>query len=375
MLRAKVLGRHITRPLLPRIIRYSSHEHAESPLRSIAWTFSFSFSAWWPWGLPSRISNAPAPMLRTTTTETVIRVSPEDAGLRLDRFLAARFSSCGLRGWRRLCENGHVLVNGRPAPPALKLAESHTVSVSEHAFTALSPSTSCLQPAVITATEDLAAVYKPSGMHSAAITGSTVSSVESLLESKELLQPTSGFAPQLLNRLDFDTSGLLMLARSPQGKAQWLTAENAGTVEKYYIALVHGLPEERLEIRVALDTANRVLSKPLEHDSPSPLRSTAVVPVCMLSERSLRTLGLPAQDVGLVACRIRKGARHQIRAHLAWRGHPLVGDTLYGSPHPGPFFLHHGIIALPAFSAESPAPWGIEELATLPANLSRTFSR
>ena len=62
----------------------------------------------------------------------------------------------------------------------------------------------------------------------------------------------------------------------------------------------------------------------------------------------------------LVGCRIRKGARHQIRAHLAAAGHPLLGDEPYGAEHScanGAFLLHHGRVSLPDFAASRLPAW------------------
>jgi len=308
-------------------------------------------------------------MPRTTTTDTSIRVSGEEHGQRLDRFLAARFSSCGLRGWRRLCEDGGVLVNGRPAAPALKVLEGQSVIVVSGFLQNASSSASRLEPSLVTLTPDLAAVCKPVGMHSASLAGRTDPSVESLLAAGALAPPVGGFSPLLLNRLDRGTSGLLMVARSDRGAALWREAEDAGMVDKRYLALVHGLPEAPLLIRTRLDTANRSRSKALAEETPDPLRHTSVEPLCALDPEALQRLGLDtAMPVGLVACRIRKGARHQIRAHLACSGYPLVGDTAYGSPCREPFFLHHNAIALPGFSAHTPAPWA--EKGAIPQDVS-----
>ena len=313
-------------------------------------------------------------MPRTITTDTSVQVNRDEHGQRLDRFLAARFSSCGLRGWRRLCEGGGVLVNGRTGAPGVKLLEGQSVTIVSGLLPDRTSSALCPTPFPVTLTSDLAAVCKPSGMHSAALSGRADSSVESLLATGTLVPPVDGFSPTLLNRLDYGTSGLLMVARSDRGIALWREAEDAGMVDKRYLALVHGLPETSLLIRIGLDTANRSRSKALAEETPDPLRHTAVEPLGSLDREALKRIGLnTAIRVGLVACRIRKGARHQIRAHLAWAGYPLIGDTAYGSPCHEPFFLHHSEIILPAFSAHTPAPWtGFESAGHNPPETIRS---
>ncbi len=286
-------------------------------------------------------------MPRSSTTEREFCVPPAQAGFRLDKALALS-GPPGLRGWRRFCEAGLVLVDERPASPALKLRAGqrirllHTESVPPEGA-----------PRVVALSETFAALFKPSGWHSVALPGSTLPSVEALLGRGGLLPATGGFAPCLLNRLDGQTSGLLVAGRTPEASVLWHGYEDAGEVCKHYLAVVHGLPDKPLVIRAGLDTADRRRVKVLAGAEAPRLRHTRVQPL-----RRLEASDLPgAGSCGLVVCSIRKGARHQIRAHLAHAGHPLVGDALYGGSGSGFFLLHHYQVRLPGFQAEAGAPW------------------
>lgn len=203
------------------------------------------------------------------------------------------------------------------------------------------------------------AVYKPGGLHSAALAGGRAPNAENLLP-----------ALKLLNRLDGPTSGILMLAGDTAGERQWRKAEDEGGTRKTYLAVCTGRLERGTVVRAALDTARRTVTRVRPCDTDDRLRHTEVVPLAHFRLGDLANLitddtaGAPACDetVTLVCCRIRKGARHQIRAHMAHIGHPLLGDDVYAapaSPPPGrmPLFLHHSRITLPGFSAACLPSW------------------
>ncbi|MBG3878099.1 RNA pseudouridine synthase, partial [Desulfovibrio oxamicus] len=280
-------------------------------------------------------------------------------------------------------------------------------------------------PRVLTEADGLVALYKPGGLHSAAIAGSAAPCVEALLPAllgqsgqpcrtdmaalagqaasvpPEASRPlpvandTTGF-PRLLNRLDGPTSGILLAARTPQAADRFHTAENSGQATKTYLALVHGVLARPVSMRRGLDTANRATTRVLPQDTPDPLRHTMVTPLGVMHVEdnaqgtpdadglALHGSALPAAPpppCTLVRCVIRKGARHQIRAHLAALGHPIVGDTRYGTPDdtsatahmpphmppdaphsapplaPATLFLHHARIELPDFRAACAPPW------------------
>lgn len=310
-------------------------------------------------------------MSRTTTTERVFIVPGEAGGQRLDRFVARVAPELGLRGSRRACE-GRVLVNGRPATAVLKVLEGMCVTLLEGPTPEPEGA-----PTVVHCTDTFAAVFKPCGWHCARLAGGAHSSLEELLERGSLIPRQRGQTPQLLNRLDKETSGLVMIARTAEASQRWHEAEDAGLVDKRYLALCHGLPSASLVLDAPLDTDQRVKTRISRqtHTAVDPLRSTLVEPIALLTPLADPMWGPladvpPSIPVGLVRCRIRKGARHQIRVHLASAGFPLLGDTLYGSPVPGPFFLHHERLALPDFSAQCSPLWpffpAIEGLLDMP---------
>lgn len=382
-------------------------------------------------------------------------IAPEDDGTRLDAALARLLPlllsqtlpqphqspdspprspvllppDAGVRARRRLWLTHAVLLDGRPAKPGTQVRAGQRVEVRPlHALRGTMPGTSPnggpdtgpdspqdiapnfspgsapdgdaagnadVAPRVLTEAHGLVALYKPGGLHSAAIAGSAAPCVEALLPAllrlPDLpgLEGTTGF-PRLLNRLDGPTSGILLAARTPQAADLFHAAENSGQATKTYLALVHGVLAQAVTVRRALDTANRAITRVLPQDTPDLLRHTEVTPLGVMNIEA-RAEGSPDVDdtarhgtamsvapgapCTLIRCVIRKGARHQIRAHLAALGHPIAGDARYGTPdgadaplpqdapqfaRPLPaatLFLHHARIELPDFHATCPPPW------------------
>jgi 23S rRNA pseudouridine1911/1915/1917 synthase len=146
----------------------------------------------------------------------------------------------------------------------------------------------------------------------------------------------------LLNRLDRPVSGLLLAGLDADARQAYALWQDQGQVRKFYLAVVHGQVNEACEVRAALDTANRRKVRLLPGQEPDPLRWTAITPL-------VRQVDM---NQTLVQVEIRKGRRHQIRAHLACLGLPIVGDGLYGNgPEQEWIFLHHFQLNCPGLSA------------------------
>jgi 23S rRNA pseudouridine1911/1915/1917 synthase len=263
-----------------------------------------------------------------------------DTGMRVDKFLLKLLPESGLRERRRLIENGFVTVNGRSCRSGLKIFPGAEVVLFE------AVERSCAveilsQVRVVKQAEAFGALYKPVGLHSAAIAGSPEPSVEECL---------SGIFPEqdpiLANRLDFQTSGLLLVAFGVERENQFREYEDSGTVDKIYHARVHGIPGDSFIIKNRLDTADRKCTKVLEEEAP-PQRWSKVTPLKSFED-----------GTSLLEVCIAKGARHQIRAHLAHAGFPILGDSIYGSDDgAGRMLLHHRQIRLPGFEAECETGW------------------
>jgi 23S rRNA pseudouridine1911/1915/1917 synthase len=299
-------------------------------------------------------------------------VPAEDDGKRLDAALAALLPGMGLRGRRRLCQNGLALVDGRPAPPAHKVRAGQEMSL---AGTPDAPPSWEEQEGtqggdtafVIRKTDNMAFLHKPAGMHAAALKGSPGSSLEGLLP---LLLPGCS-AARLLNRLDAPTSGIVAAALDEAGAALYRSAQDSCRTEKRYLALLEGALERPASVRGRILQDGRKRVRVLCGEDPDPARHTLIFPLAVLGRggaalffpREGKEMAVPAT---LAGCIIYKGARHQIRAHAASLGFPLLGDARHGSSlHPAcesgtegeRFFLHHARLSLPGTEVTDLPGW------------------
>jgi 23S rRNA pseudouridine1911/1915/1917 synthase len=269
------------------------------------------------------------------------------SGERLDRVLAELFSHSGekygLRGVKRLWEAGRVLVDGRPRPKGFRVSAGAvlTFAAFESAQDSLELSDWPGLRVVAQKSGYMAAIFKPAGLNSEALAGRESPSVEAFLPS---FWP--GRSVRLVNRLDKPVTGIVSAALCEDAYTDYRRFEDAGEVEKTYLAVVRGAPPDSFVVDRALETAGRRKVKVLDEPAADPLRRSSV-----------RLLSfLPDTDKAVVAVTIAKGARHQIRAHLASAACPIVGDATYGQGEDGPLHLHHCRISTPEFNAKAMPP-------------------
>ena len=282
------------------------------------------------------MDDAPTQILQLT-------LPAETAGKRLDAALAPFFPELGLRGRRRLWLHRRIVVDGHERGPAYKVSggENVTLGPLENAESTQFGHDIRL----VGRSAEYAALFKPAGVHTAALAGDPGPSLEALLpqlwEGFRRLDPTlPPNPPVLLSRLDAPTSGLIAAAFGLSAAEAFRKLEAAGAVRKRYLALVHGRLDVPLALTRALDTADRKKTRVTPETTPDATRHTLVEPI--------RPVDAPAGEATLVRATIQRGARHQIRAHLAAAGHPLVDDVLYGGPGlPEHFFLRHYRLELP----------------------------
>ena len=287
-------------------------------------------------------------MLNTTLDVARLTVGSGEAGIRLDRVVSKLLPGLGLRARRRIIEDGRITVDGQRCAPGFKLRPGQSVELTPLDGERRSDLRARVR--VVTRHDDWIAVYKPSGMHSAALAGREGLSLEAVLEE---LFPNQGI--QLVNRLDKPTSGLVLAGFGASAVEAFRKLENAGKIVKRYLLIVRGRLPEPLVIRNKLDMARRKKTRVLNNDDPDSLRWTTVAPLAHDA----------ATRLSLAAAQIKKGARHQIRAHLAHAGYPIVGDTLYGgvaayegnSDQEPQLHLHHACLELPGFLPECLPEW------------------
>lgn len=274
-------------------------------------------------------------------------ISPADNGKRLDAALASFYPGLGVRARRRLWEWCQILLDGREVGAGAEVRTGQQLEIIPVSLPDTAAKVLCGDLRLVAQSAAFCAIYKPAGLPSAMIKGSGTYSAEEYV-SANWRRFGSGQPPLLCNRLDTGTSGLLLWAFGQENLAHFRAIEAEGLVEKRYFALVQGEAPENMHIDRALNVSNREKTQVLEQPDQDTTRHT------VLNRVALRKLD--AETVSILDVTIRRGGRHQIRAHLAWAGFPIVGDALYGESG-GLMYLHHYRITFSGFSAEFEAPW------------------
>ncbi|MFW6178126.1 MAG: pseudouridine synthase [Desulfohalobiaceae bacterium] len=289
---------------------------------------------------------------RYTECRLVLRVPEDWSGSRLDRFLAQVAELGSLRRVRGRWQELQVQVNGLQGVKGRRLCAGDQVSYLglQMAGPASKPASDLQEQVQVVARRGgYLALFKPSGLHTQSPGLRGEPGLEDMLED---LLP--GQSPLLLNRLDRDTSGLILLAEDNKAREAYQELQEQGRVQKRYLALVRGRMETRLCLQQALDTAHRRKVRVREGKRAAALRWSYVLPMAFL----------PGTGLSLVRITILKGARHQIRAHLAHAGHPVLGDRIYSETDlDRGMFLHHYRISLPGFEVCCLPGWRLDKMS------------
>jgi 23S rRNA pseudouridine1911/1915/1917 synthase len=247
-------------------------------------------------------------------------VAPEEAGARLDVYLAARLGTASRAQIQRAIENEEISVNDRPTKASYKVRAADSI---EGEVTSATPLTAAPEPIpleIVYEDAELIVVNKPAGMvvhpgagvHSGTLANALVYHFENAAVGDPL-------RPGIVHRLDVGTSGLIVAAKTEQAHLDLATQFADRQVEKLYLALAYGAilqNEGRIETNIGRDPRQRV--------------KMAVLPTGR--GRSALTLYRVRQrvpDFTLLEVEIKTGRTHQIRVHLASIKHPVVGDETY----------------------------------------------
>ena len=285
----------------------------------------------------------------TTLTFTV---APEAAGTRLDAYLAAHVPAFSRTRLKQVIEDGDVLVGGRTEKPAYKLRAGETIELETPAPLAADFQPEDIPLDIVHEDDALVVVNKRAGMvvHPAAsvpagtlanalafrfriadfglrnekTTGTSLSSDNPQSAIRNPQYPRPG----IVHRLDRDTSGLMVVARTEAAHEHLADQFRARTVFKSYVALVHGqvrADEGRIDQPIARDPRQRARMGVVRAGRPA---------------LSLYRVRRRYERFTLLDVEIKTGRTHQIRVHLAWLKHPVVGDKIYGGGRdqtiPGP---------------------------------------
>jgi 23S rRNA pseudouridine1911/1915/1917 synthase len=292
------------------------------------------------------------------------RVPAEAAGERLDRFLATLPEVASRGEAERLLASGAVRVDGQGRNKSHRLegGERLEVDIEERQEVALEPEARELRIAY--GDEHLLVVDKPAGIVVHPSPGHSGGTLVQALLALGIAGGDVAERPGIVHRLDRDTSGLLVVARSEEAHGRLQDLIRKRLLERGYLALVRGRPRSRsgrIEAPIGRDRHD-TFRHSLDTDSPREA----------VTHFELQLL-LPRH--ALLSVRLETGRTHQVRVHLAAIDLPVVGDPVYGVPDPElrRQFLHANRLSFPhpfggePVEAESPLP---EELQAALARLA-----
>ena len=257
----------------------------------------------------------------------LLQTSEEDRGARLDAFLARAMEDLTRSAAAKAIEEGRVLVSGKVPSKSLKLTGNETIEFTPEEPAPIDAVPQDIPLDVVYEDDNVIVVNKPSGLvvhpapgHS---DGTLVNAL--LFHCGASLSGVGGaLRPGIVHRIDRDTSGLIIAAKNDYAH-QFLSAQLADhTLARTYECIVVGNLRED----------SGTVDAPIARDSRDRKRM-AVVPG---GRRAVTHWTVLARYPGYthVQCRLETGRTHQIRVHMAYLGHPILGDTVYGAKKPVP---------------------------------------
>jgi 23S rRNA pseudouridine955/2504/2580 synthase len=274
----------------------------------------------------AREERAPAPL--PTGVQTVA-VSADEAGMRIDRFLEARYPGLSFSHIQRIIRKGELRVNGRRAQAKQRLAAGEAVRIPPLRLDEPKPhargsdadgkTRDFLKSIMLYEDADVLVLDKPFGLAVQGGSGTT-RHLDGMLE---VLRDEKGQRPRLVHRLDKDTSGCLLVAKTRFAASALAKTFRSRSARKIYWALVAGVPKPR-QGRISTFLAkeereDNSFMRIARHGEEGASHAVTYYAVVDTAARQLAWLSLKPVT----------GRTHQLRAHMSHIGHPIVGDPKY----------------------------------------------
>lgn len=239
---------------------------------------------------------------------------------RLDKFVSEQIPDLSRTRVKELVKDQNILVNGKVEKVSYKIQAGDKIEVNIPAVKPLDVIPENIPLDIVYEDDDVIVVNKPQGMVVHPAPGHPDHTLVNALlyHTKVLAQSPEGFRPGIVHRIDKDTSGLLMIAKTAKARESLEDQLAHKTNKRLYWAIVHGNFAEK----------NGVIDAPIGRN-PYDRKKMAVVETGKKAITHFKVLE-QFKDYSLIECQLETGRTHQIRVHLDYIGHPVAGDPLYG---------------------------------------------
>lgn len=299
-------------------------------------------------------------------------ISADDNGTRLDRWVKRNYPSISQALLQKLLRKGAIKLDGKKVEANARLSEGQQLRMPEiedrpkqekrKVQASLEDARKYLLDNILYKDEHVLVLNKPAGLPSQG--GSKVRlSVDAMLEHLTFGLPTK---PKLVHRIDKDTSGILILARTSKAATLLTKYFKEKRIEKYYWAVVVGVPEPK-QGKIALPLAAKKSDGKIEKSAVDEEEGKPAVTHYMVKEAASTTLAF-------VELNPVTGRMHQLRVHMEAIGHPILGDGKYGGKKAfihglsNSMHLHARRVVIPNFMGKK-----LEVTAPLPPHMQRTW--
>lgn len=257
-------------------------------------------------------------------SEQIVTLTADSNAARLDHFVVQALPELARSAAQRLIEEGRVTVNGKPVKSAQKVRAGDVVVVRVPPPQPAEAQAQAIPLDIVYEDIDLIVINKPAGMvvHPAAghDAGTLVNAL--LAHCPELRDASPEMRWGIVHRLDKDTSGLIVVAKTPAARENLQRQFKSRSVTKVYMALVEGHlapPQGLIDVPIGRDKAQRKRMTVVADGRPS-----------RTMYKAIEFFAKGQRQYTLVEVRPQTGRTHQIRVHLAWLKFPIVGDMVYG---------------------------------------------
>ncbi len=293
-------------------------------------------------------------------TEDIVVLLPqrEHLGDRLDRYVAGALPDLSRTTVQNLIESGQILVDGVQRKPKFHITPGEVVTVefAPPVRDKIKPEPMPLD--IVYEDDDLIVIDKPAGLVVHPAPGHPSGTLaNALIAHAPEISIAGSNRPGIVHRLDKDTSGLIVAAKSDRGRTSLVSQWESRRVKKDYVALVAGSiveDEATIDAPIGRDPKNRQRMAVVRGGRPA-------VTHFRVRERFA--------DATLLDVVIETGRTHQIRVHLAFIGHPVVGDRAYGQKDPTEMTLERQFLHASGLEFQLPDGRQVSFSAPLPADL------